>query len=139
MKNLKAFLALQALITIGAVSSLAAQTASQPSSDFSPTPPRRVEALFRDPSGTKVVTFRLLPGQALKLYDPYYDFVKVEAVFPVAVHMGQCNTEQTSEFECRGIPENSYIIVYDTRAGTSPDFSPPNRLKFTAVHHRPAN
>jgi hypothetical protein len=86
-----------------------------------------------------VVTFRLLPGQALKLYDPYFDFVKVEAVFPVAVHMGNCNSEQTSEFECRDIPADSYIIIYDSRAGTSPDFSPPNRVKFIAVHHRPTN
>jgi len=73
------------------------------------------------------------------LYDPYYDFVKIEAIFPVAVHIGKCDSELTSEFECRDIPENSYIIVYDTRAGTSPDSSPPNRVKFIAVHHRPAN
>jgi hypothetical protein len=131
MKALKVFLILPILIT--ALPTLPAQ------SDFYPTPPRRVEALFRDPTGTKVVTFRLLPGQALKLYDPYYDFIKVEAPYPVAVHMGKCDSELTTEFECRDIPENSYIIVYDSRAGVSPDMSPPNRVKFTAVRHRPTN
>lgn len=85
------------------------------------------------------MTFRLLPGQALKLYDPYYDFVKIEAPYPIAVHMGKCDSELTTEFECRDVPENSYIIVYDSRAGVSPDDSPPNRVKFTAVRHKPTN
>jgi hypothetical protein len=137
MKNLKAFFALPGLIAIISVPALIGQSTPPPPPNSFPTPPRDVEALWKSNTGTRIVTFPILPGQALKVYNPYFDYVKIETTFPVAVHMGNCNSERTIEFECRDLPPDSYILVYDSRVGTSPDYSPRNPIKFIAVHHRP--
>lgn len=98
-------------------------------------PPMRVRALFKNDSGTVTVTFLLLPGQTLKLFDPYYDFVKVTSDFPISIHGADCSGDQATDFDCRNIPENKYLMIDDSRVGVTPDSSPANRVKFIAVHH----
>lgn len=111
------------------------QNPPQNSSSIS-KPPTRVRALFKNNAGTVTVTFLLLPGQTLKLYDPYYDFVKMTSDFPVALHGANCNSDGPTDFDCRNIPSDRYLIIDDSRIGISPDSSPANRVKFVAVHHR---
>jgi hypothetical protein len=139
MKNLKSFLVSHFLIAIAAAPALIGQSTPPPEANFFPRPPTKVGILLKDDSGARIRTFSILPGQALKVYNPYYDFIKIESNFPVAVHMGKCESESTTEFECREAPADSYVIVYDSRVGISPDFSPLNPIKFTAVHHTPSN
>ncbi len=98
---------------------------------------RREFALYsKTTPATVTVTFLLLPGQTLKLYDPYYDFVKMTSDFPVALHGANCNSDGPTDFDCRNIPSDRYLIIDDSRIGISPDSSPANRVKFVAVHHR---
>jgi hypothetical protein len=137
VKNLKDCLARILFTAFAMAPTLAGQSAPPPDPNFFPPPPRAVVALVRNESGTAIKTFPILPGQTLKVYDPYYDFIKIETVFPVTVHIGKCNSDSVTEFECRDVPGDSYITIYDSRVGISPDFSPRSPVKIIAVHHEP--
>ncbi|MGC1968727.1 MAG: hypothetical protein WA673_19860 [Candidatus Acidiferrales bacterium] len=130
MKKLLACLALVIAAVIAAP-----QTAVPPPPYNFPTPPESVQALWKSPDGTRIVVFKILPGQALKLYDPYYDFVRIESRFPVAVYGGDCHETKTTQADCRNVPPDSYIKVYDSRVGASPEFSAQNGIKITALKH----
>jgi hypothetical protein len=141
MKSFKRFAGIAGLMLLAFV--LPAQQSQprdptqQPPPPWSfPTPPPRVEALWKSDDGTRTVTFKILPGQALRVYNPYFDFVKIQTRFPVSVHMSpSCSSERTTEFDCRDVPPDAYIVVYDSRVGVSPDYSPANPIKFICVHH----
>lgn len=111
----------------------------QSSSSAIEKPPMRVRALFKNSAGTVTVTFLLLPGQTLKLYDPYYDFVKITSDFPISLPLGGCRSTGSTEFDCRNIANDQYLIIDDGRIGVPPDSSPANRVKFIAVHHSAVN
>lgn len=95
--------------------------------------------MFKNDAGTVTVTFLVLPGQTLELYDPYFDFVKVTADFPISLGGVDCTLDGPTDFDCRDIPKDRYLIIDDSRAGVSPDSSPANRIKFVAVHHAASN
>ena len=126
---------LSILLTFIPALALAQQSATPPPPSSFPTPPESVQALWKSPDGTRIVVFKILPGQALKLYDPYYDFVRIESRFPVAVYGGDCRETKTIQADCRNVPPDSYIKVYDSRVGASPEFSAQNGIKITALKH----
>jgi hypothetical protein len=99
----------------------------------------RVRALFKNDAGTVTVTFLLLPGQTLKLYDPYYDFLKVSSDFPISIKGTNCRSDGSTDFDCRDIPSDRYLIIDDGRIGVSPDSSPSNRVKFIGIRHPKSN
>lgn len=115
------------------------QSSSQNSPTVNGKPPMRVRALFKNDAGTVTVTFLLLPGQTLKLYDPYFDFVKITSDFPVSVRGTDCSSDGPTDFDCRNIPNDRYLIIDDSRVGVSPESSPSNRVKFVAVRHAKSN
>jgi len=98
-----------------------------------PKPAAEYEALWRQSSGVRIVTFPILPGQELNVSDPEFNFIKVETDYPVLVKIGHCQATNTLRIRCKNVPDGALILVQDSRIGISPDEVPRNKIRITAV------